>query len=128
MFDVNGMTITMTVGDTGAMKIRITGYELQTDDAVLFTVKTGNGSIMMDRVFTNKQDVPWDGRIESDNSIIVCFHNSDTEGFSAGSYMWDIRVVINAYRNGEGVITDGDQVITPYTPQTLVLQSPIGTV
>ena len=128
MFDVDGMTITLTVGDTGAVKIRSTGYTFQTDDAVLFTVRTGNGSIMIERVFTNKTGVHADGPIEEDNSVIVCFHNADTEGYSAGPYTWDVRYIINAYRNAAGVITDGDQVITPYAPQTLTLRSAVGTV
>lgn len=128
MFDVDGMTITLTIGDTAAVKIRATGYELDTDDAVLFTIRTGNGSVMMERVYTNKTGVRADGPIETDNSVIVCFHNADTEGYPAGNYTWDVRYIINAYRNSEGIITDGDQVITPYAPQSFVLRPVVGTV
>lgn len=130
MFDVDGMTITLTVGDTGAVRIRSSGYNFQTDDAILFTVKTGNGSVMFDRVFTNKrgEGIRWDGPIEEDNSVIVCFHNKDTEGYSAGPYTWDVRYIIKAYRDDTGAITDGDQVITPYGPQQLILKSAVGTV
>lgn len=133
MFDVDGMTVSLTIGDTGAFKIRATGYELQDDDAVLFTVKNATGTVMIERFYTNKliDGEPVQGRaggIEEDNSILVCLHNGDTEKYPAGNYNWDVRYIINAYYDENNIIADGDQVITPYPPQQFILTSPVGTV
>lgn len=87
-------------------------------DKAIFTVKTGSGVVMMERVYD----------LDEDGSFLVCFHNADTELFGAGSYMWDVRYVLNPYYDENGRIVDGDQVITPYGPQNLVLQGVVGTV
>lgn len=118
MFDVNGMSIKMTAGDTGAFVMHVTGYEFGANDYLIFTVKTGSGGVMIERPY----------QPDANGDILVCFYNSETEGYGAGLYLWDVRIVINAYRNEKNRIISGDQVITPYEPQSFELISPVGTV
>lgn len=121
MFDVDGMKVSITVGDTGAVRIRGIGHRFNAEDRAVFSVKTGNGSVIMQRVF--------DG-LETDGSFVVYFHSQDTIGRAAGSYQWDVRYLIHPYYDGEDEnrIIDADQVITPYDPQPLVLMRTVGDV
>lgn len=118
MFDVDGMHITMTAGDTGAFVMHFSGYEFTQDDVVLFTIKTGSGGVVIEREY----------QPDANGDVLVCFFNSETEGYGAGNYLWDIRIVIHAYRDENGRVTNGDQVITPYEPQQFTLISAVGTV
>lgn len=118
MFNVNGMNIRMTAGDTGAFVMHIAGYTFTANDAVIFTIKTGSGGVIIEREY----------HPDENGDILVCFFNAETEGYGAGTYYWDVRIVINAYRNDAGKIVNGDQVITPIEPQTFELITAIGTV
>lgn len=121
MFIVDDMTISMTVGDTGAIKVQATGFDFEhysESIKAIFTVKTAGGGVLMERECT----------FGTDGSFLIFFQNSDTEKYSAGNYVWDLRFVINPYRDSDGRIRDGDQVITPYAPQTFTLLSAVGTV
>lgn len=118
MYDVTGKSIRLTAGDTAAFILNVGGHTFTNDDAVIFTVKATTGAVVIEREY----------HPDANGDILVCFYNSETEGYSAGIYYWDIRVVINAYRNASGRIVDGDQVITPFEPQTFELITPIGTV
>ena len=54
------------------------------------------------------------------------FANAETDYLAPGSYTYDVRYVINPYYDSEGKIVDGDQVITPKTPRTVILLSTVG--
>lgn len=118
MFDLDHMTITMSIGDTGAVYVRGVGYDFSENDRAVFTVRTPNGGLMIEREY----------QMDENGGFILCFHNADTEGYPAGTYSWDVRYVINPYRDETGAIVDGDQVITPYPPQSLILQRTVGTI
>lgn len=118
MFDVDGMHITMTAGDTGAVMMHFSGYEFTANDVVIFTIKSNNGSTMIEREY----------QPDANGDVLVCFYNSETEGWGAGNYQWDVRIVIQAYRDDKGRVVNGDQVITPYSPQVFTLTSAVGTV
>ena len=118
MFDINGTTITMTAGDTGSFKMHLSGYEFGENDYVIFTVKTGNGSVMIEREY----------QPDENGDILVSFFNSETYNYAAATYSWDIRIVLNAYRDDDGNITNGDQIITPHTPMNFILERAVGTI
>ena len=121
MFTVNGTTISLSRGDTGAIRITANAKYRGTDtpyvfgerDRALFTIR-GNGKVVKQKAYPIVQ-----------NKFTVVFANADTDQIGAGSYSWDVRYVINPkYENG--VIVDGDQVITPLGPQQANLLSVVG--
>ena len=46
MFDVDGFTIRMKRGETGAVCFRITGYNFEAEDRVIFKLRQGNQTYM----------------------------------------------------------------------------------
>lgn len=119
MFGVNGYTITLSRGDTGAIKfIADTDYSFTSDDRALFSIKNGIGEVVKQEAFA----------IDADRSFVVAFYNHDTDSLAAGSYSWDVRYVIHPYYDGNGNIIDGDQVITPRQPMEMQLLNVVGEV
>lgn len=123
MFYVDGYTINLTRGDTGGITIKANvskddeAFTFSSDDRALFSVKNGQGEILMEKAYEM-----------TDNIFTVYFTNGDTDSFSPGSYSWDVRYIINPYYDSTGRIVSGDQVITPKEPQTLNLLTVIGEV
>lgn len=117
MFRVSGMLIEISVGDTGAVEFPVTGYTFSSDDRAVFTVRTNSGTEMIE----TEHEL-------TSGTFTQYFHNSDTDGYSAGDYNWDVRFVINPYRNQSGRIVDGDQVITPMEPATFKLLPVVGNI
>ena len=119
MFGVEGYIITLSRGDTGAIKfIANTEYEFQSEDRALFSVKNAVGEVVKQQVF----------ELDPDNAFVVTFFNQDTDTLAAGSYSWDVRYIINPYYDSQGNIVDGDQVITPLQPRELQLLNVVGEV
>ena len=119
MFSVDGYTVTLSRGDTGAIKITAdTEFEFQSTDRALFSIKNAQGEIIKQQAF----------EIDADKSFIVSFYNSDTDNLAAGSYSWDVRYIIHPYYDSDGKIIDGDQVITPRQPMELQLLQVVGEV
>lgn len=132
MFEVDSInrSITMSIGDTGAVSFRGLGYEFQEIDRVLFTLKSSNGTVIMEKACALE-----------DNRFVIYFHNHDTEQLAPGNYTWDLRCVLHPYyerKSGEITdqepadeepkIVDGDQVYTPYTAMNLTLVGTVGSV
>lgn len=117
MFDVDGFTIRMKRGETGAVCFRFIGYNFESDDRVIFKVRQGNSTIYQEEYTP-----------DSDKSIMVYFLHSTTmrDDMPAGSYTYDIIFVLNPYRDEDGYIRDGDQVLYPYDSQTLILEPSSG--
>ena len=121
MFNVEGYTITLSRGDTGALRITATvtldgqPFTFGEDDRALFSIKNGQGEIVKEKVAAMEN-----------NSFVVYFLNADTESLSPSNYQWDVRYVIHPYYDSEGRIIDGDQVITPKTPQTMTILTVVG--
>ena len=121
MFTVNGPTISLSRGDTGAIRITANAKYRGTDtpyvfgerDRALFTIR-GNGKIVKQKAYPIVQ-----------NKFTVVFANADTDQMAAGAYSWDVRYVINPKYDGD-VIVDGDQVITPNGPMQANLLSVVG--
>ena len=119
MFGVNGYVITLSRGDTGAIKfIADTTHNFENDDRALFSIKNAIGEIVKQQAFS----------IDENKAFVVNFYNSDTDGLAAGSYTWDVRYVIHPYYDAAGKIIDGDQVITPRQPMELQLLQVVGEV
>ena len=119
MFNVEGTTISLSRGDTGAIKlIADTDYTLAAEDRALFSIKNGLGEVVKQSAF----------EIDNEKSFVVTFFNHDTDTLAATTYNWDVRYIIHPYYDAEGRIVDGDQVITPNEPMSLNLFNVVGEV
>lgn len=117
MFGVEGYVITLSRGDTGAIKFTAnTDYVFEPEDRALFSVKNAIGEVVKQSAFP----------LDENKSFTVVFYNHDTDTLAAGSYQWDVRYVINPYYDTSGNIVDGDQVITPRQPMSLQLLQVVG--
>ena len=123
MFNVEGYNITLSRGDTGAMKIKATAtlngepFTFGENDRALFSIKNGQGEIVKEKVAAM-----------IDNEFTVYFLNADTDSLSPTNYSWDVRYIINPYYDANGRIIDGDQVITPKEPMSMNLLTVVGDV
>ena len=123
MFNVEDYTITLSRGDTGALVVNATAtldgsaFTFGSDDRALFSIKNANGEIIMQKAYQM-----------TDNSFTVYFLNADTDALAPGAFSWDVRYIIHPYYDANGKIVDGDQVITPKTPQTMNLLTVVGDV
>ena len=123
MFSVEGYTIRLSRGDTGAMRVKATAtlngnpFTFGSDDRALFSIKNGQGEIVKEKV----------AQMEN-NEFVVYFLNADTDNLSPTTYSWDVRYIIHPYYDSSGRIIDGDQVITPMEPQSMNLLTVVGDV
>lgn len=123
MFDVDGYTINISRGDTGAMMVNAVAtldgevFTFGANDRALFSIKNGSGEIVKEKVAAL-----------TDNSFTVYFTNDDTDSLSPGAYSWDVRYIIHPYYDSTGRIVNGDQVITPKEPKTMNILSVVGDV
>jgi hypothetical protein len=119
MFMLDGYTITLSRGDTGAIKIIAdTDYEFASTDRALFSIKSANGEGVKQQAFA----------LDENNAFVVTFNNSDTDSLPPSACSWDVRYVINPYYDSNGNIVDGDQVITPRQPMTMNILQVVGEV
>jgi len=94
MFSVDGTNISLSRGDTGALRIHASARRRDTQaaftfgerDRAVFSIKNGSGTVVKQKSY------PMDA-----NSVLVVFMNGDTDKIAAGAYSWDIRYVINPY-------------------------------
>lgn len=123
MYTVSGYNISLSKGDTGALKVKATAtlngepFTFGPDDRALFSIKNDQGKLVKEKV----------AELEN-NNFIVYFLNSDTDTLSPGSYKWDVRYIIHPYYDDNGKIVNGDQVITPKAPQEMQLLTVVGEV
>lgn len=119
MFGVEGFVITLSRGDTGAIKITAnTSHTFDSVDRALFSIKNAIGEVVKQAAFA----------LDENKSFTVSFFNSDTDNLAAGSYSWDVRYIIHPYYDASGNIVDGDQVITPKQPMDMQLLQVVGEV
>lgn len=119
MFGVNGYVITLSRGDTGAIKFTAsTSHTFDEVDRALFSVKNAIGEVVKQQAF----------EIDENKAFVVTFFNADTDNLSAGTYSWDVRYILHPYYDDNGNIIDGDQVITPRQPMDLQLLQVVGEV
>ena len=119
MFGVDGYTITLSRGDTGAIKVTATtDYTFSANDRALFSIKNAVGEVVKQQAFA----------LDENNAFVVNFYNADTDNLAAGAFTWDVRYIINPYYDASGKIVDGDQVITPKRPMGMQLLQVVGEV
>ena len=119
MFNVQDRTITISRGDTGAVRFYIDGYTFDNADRAIFTLSTAAGVHIM----TVMSD---EGQLADDGMFTVYFRHNDTKDMSEGNYVYDVRIVIHPYYNSTGDIVNGDQVLTPEDPGTFVVKTVVG--
>lgn len=91
-------------GDTGAFVVRCTrktGTAWTEYDRMLFTVRNGNGEIVMQRIYRLDTDL-------GNGRALIQFHNSDTDQWENGTYNAERRYIVNAI--WEGTPPEGDCV------------------
>ena len=123
MYNVEGYEISLSSGDTGALKVKAyatldgEAYTFGSDDRALFSIKNGQGDVVKEKVaeMTN-------------NEFTVYFLNNDTDSLAPGNYLWDVRYIINPYYDSSGRIVNGDQVITPKQPMNMQILNVVGDV
>ena len=94
MFSITGREITLSRGDTGAIKFkanvtrRDTGaaYTFGVRDRAVFSIKSGAGQVVKQKAYPM-----------INNEYMVIFMNADTDKIAPGGYSWDTRYVINPY-------------------------------
>ena len=119
MFSVEDYTITLSRGDTGAIKFTAdTTHVFASNDRALFSVKNGVGEVVKQSAYA----------LDENKAFVVPFFNHDTDTLAAGAYTWDVRYIINPYYDESGNIIDGDQVITPRQPMEMQLLQVVGEV
>lgn len=123
MFVVEDYNISLSRGDTGALRVNATAtlagepFTFGADDRALFSIKNANGEIIMQKASAMVN-----------NSFTVYFLNNDTDSLSPGAFTWDVRYIIHPYYDDDGKIINGDQVITPKQPMTMALLTVVGDV
>lgn len=123
MFVVEDYNISLSRGDTGALRVNATAtlagepFTFGSDDRALFSIRNANGEIIMQKASAMVN-----------NSFTVYFLNNDTDSLSPGAFTWDVRYIIHPYYDDDGKIINGDQVITPKQPMTMALLTVVGDV
>lgn len=117
MFIVDPATkrITLHRGDTGEMTVTATGAEFTSADRALFTVKSGDGTEILKRVYEL-----------TEGAFEVEFGNPDTDYLAPGTYYWDVRYAFDPTYDTSGNITDADCVSTPGSPFEMVILGTVG--
>lgn len=101
--DLETMAITMHQGDTGSFKIgatRESGDEWTSDDRMLFTVKNGQGEIVLQRIY--RLDDQYD---LGNGKVLVEFHNDDTDEWDPGTYTTELRFDVDPIWDGSPIPT-----------------------
>lgn len=99
--EVIGPDIKLTAGDTGVVPFTVGGGPYSDRDRALFTVKNSSGVVMFERQFGI-----------TTNRFELQFTNAMTDKWPAGSYPYDIRVVVLPIYDADGRIVDGSGVDT----------------
>ena len=109
--DTDGTTILMHKGNTGKLRINLTGYTFGNNDRVLFRMLSSGGSEIKAVVCEVV-----DGAIEID------FINTDTDGLSPGLYYYGITAATDPEYDDQGRIVDGSGVSTPESLNAKVIR------
>ena len=113
--DLETMAITMHQGDTGSFKIGAT-RENETawteDDRMLFTVKNGQGEVVLQRIY--RLDDQYD---LGNGKVLVEFHNDDTDTWEGGTYTTELRFVVDPIWDGTAPTARCVNALSPGTPK-----------
>jgi len=119
MINVNldTMAITMHQGDTGSFKIgatRESGDEWTSADRMLFTVRNGQGEVVMQRIY--RLDDQFD---LGNGKVLVEFHNDDTDTWDAGTYSTELRFDVSPIWDGTAPTARCVDALSPGTPKMI---------
>ena len=119
MFNVNldTMAITMHQGDTGSFKIgatRESGDEWTSADRMLFTVRNGQGEVVMQRIY--RLDDQFD---LGNGKVLVEFHNDDTDTWDVGTYSTELRFDVSPIWDGTAPTARCVDALSPGTPKMI---------
>lgn len=88
-FDLATGNIKMNAGDTGSFAVhcdRTSGESWPDTARMLFTVKNASGEIVLQRIYR------MDDQYElGDGTVLIEFHNDDTDGWEPGDYSMERR-------------------------------------
>lgn len=121
MFRIENGAITLSRGDTASFTVTASGHNFAAEDRALFTLKDSAGAVVLERVYALDTEL-------GNGVLLVQLSNSDTDQLAVGAYSWDVRYVLGPYYDDAGRIVDGNQVITPKTPQGMTLIATVGEV
>ncbi len=113
--DLETMAITMHQGDTGSFKIGATregGDEWTSADRMLFTVKNGQGEVVLQRIY--RLDDQYD---LGNGKVLVEFHNDDTDTWDAGTYTTELRFDVSPIWDGTAPTARCVNALSPGTPK-----------
>ena len=97
----DGSTIMMHRGNTGTVRITLTGYTFAASDRLVFRLVDMAGKVIKEAVCAITGGV-----------AEVAFANSDTDSADPGLYRWGVTVVTDPdYDSGK--VVDGSAVCTP---------------
>ena len=98
----DGTTILMHRGNTGVLKINLTGYTFGNDDRVLFMMRSRTGTEVKSKIC----------QVE-DGAIEIEFVNTDTDYLAPDDYFYAITAATDPEYDTSGNIVDGSGVFTP---------------
>ena len=100
--DTDGTTILMYRGNTGTLRIKLTGYSFGNSDRVYFAMADRTGTVVKEAICQVE-----DGHIE------IPFVNTDTDYLPAGDYPYAITAATDPEYDEHGKIVNGSGVCTP---------------
>ena len=96
--DLETGDIKMNAGDTGSYKVcctRKSGNAWTSDSRMLYTIRSQNGEIMLQRIY--RLDDQYD---LGDGTVLIEFHNDDTDTWAPGQYTTERRYNVNPIWEG----------------------------
>ena len=114
---MQGRTIRISRGDSGLLRLNVAGAALDEGDRAVFTVKRRGGGTAIEKVIRPKE-----------NAFDVPLLPEETGRMPAGTYEWDVRIVLSAKEDETGRVTDGREVITPIPPSPFLVMKVVGSV
>lgn len=100
--DKDGTTILMIRGNTGTVKIHLTGYTFGTNDRVYFAMASSSGTIVKEAIC----------QVDENGCIEIPFVNTDTDQLPPGLYSYGYTAVTDPEYD-QGKIVNGSGVCTP---------------
>ena len=101
--DTDGTTILMHRGNTGTLRLHLTGYSFGTNDRVYFCMAYPNGTPIKEAIC----------EVDSDGYIEIEFENTDTDYLQAGDYPYAVTAATDPIYDDQGKIVNGSGVSTP---------------
>ncbi len=119
MFDVSGLRVAITRGDSGLLTLKPRGdHVFGAQDRAVFTIRRPGGGALMEAVYTP----------EADGTVQVALESAQTARWRPDAYEWDVRYVLDARTDERGGVIGGREVATPMHPAPFVVLRAVGCV